>query len=200
MTERTCPYCGREVSPAAAHCPGCGHPLEPVAWTGARRSSNRAIWLLVAAGCGLVAIIFGGILAAIFVPNFLDALAKAKQKRTMADLRAWSVALEEYRVDHGGAVPEAGSLDALAGALDPSVASDLSRVDGWRNRIRYACWSEVPEVGGCDTYRLVSPGRDGDFEHEDPALYEPAALERNDYEADLVMSDGYFLRYPAPAR
>lgn len=40
-----------------------------------------------------------GIIAAIALPNFMNAWDKARQKRTMADLRTWGVALSSYFAD-----------------------------------------------------------------------------------------------------
>jgi type II secretory pathway pseudopilin PulG len=134
---------------------------------------------VLGAGCAVGAIVFGGIVAAIFIPNFLEALQKAKQKRTMADLRVWGAVLEDYRLEHDGEVPAAGTVEELAGVLG---------LDG----------ADTPAT--TDTYRLVSAGRDGVFENEDPALYEPGTFRLVDFDADLVVQDGAFVRYPGPAR
>ncbi len=47
----------------------------------------------------LIVVAIIGILAAIAVPNFLNAQIRAKVARTKGDLRAISIALESYRVD-----------------------------------------------------------------------------------------------------
>jgi len=39
------------------------------------------------------------IIAAIALPNFMNAWDKARQKRSMADLRSWGVALSSYFAD-----------------------------------------------------------------------------------------------------
>jgi general secretion pathway protein G len=155
---------------------------------------------VLGAGCAVGAIVFGGIVAAIFIPNFLEALQKAKQKRTMADLRVWGAVLEDYRLEHDGEVPAAGTVEELAGVLGLDGADTPATTDAWQHPLRFACWSTAPEGGGCDTYRLVSAGRDGVFENEDPALYEPGTFRLVDFDADLVVQDGAFVRYPGPAR
>ena len=71
----------------------------------------------IAAGGALVVVAVIGIIAALLIPNFIDALQRAKQKRTVADLRDWAVALESRAADQPlGAppYPDAASIDELA--------------------------------------------------------------------------------------
>ncbi len=49
----------------------------------------------------LIVVAIIGILAAIAIPNFLQAQTRAKVSRTQADLRSVSLAVETYRVDQG---------------------------------------------------------------------------------------------------
>ena len=49
----------------------------------------------------LIVVAIIGILAAIAVPNFLNAQIRAKVSRTMSDIRSLSTALEMYHTDHG---------------------------------------------------------------------------------------------------
>lgn len=60
-----------------------------------RRSAFTLIELLI-----VVAII--AILAAIAVPNFLEAQTRSRVGRTMNDLRTIALAMETYRIDHNG--------------------------------------------------------------------------------------------------
>lgn len=197
-TERTCLRCGRALPSTATRCPNCGRRQEPPAPTGPRRSRKRAFRLLALGGCGLAALFGGALLAALVVPDFLDSIQKAKQTRTMSDLQEWAAALEDYRAGHGGAVPRAEDAEALAELLAGDGARALATTDSWGTPLRYACWSEDLDVDGCDNYRLVSAGRDGAFEEDDPAAYEPGVADPLDYDADLVLGDGQFHRYPAP--
>lgn len=194
-----CAECGHEVSPAARRCPSCGAAREPDPST-APAPERGVPWRALGVGCAVAVLVVGGIVAAIFVPNFTDALQKAKQKRTMSDLQELSEALESYREEHAGRVPEAASIDELAEALEPGYVGEMTRTDAWEHPLVYVCWSEgLPPGpdGACDTYRLISPGRDGELEQDDPAAYDVAPFERSEYDRDLVVGDGYFYRYPA---
>ena len=48
----------------------------------------------------LIVVAIIAILAAIAVPNFLEAQVRAKVSRTKADMRSIATAIESYRVDH----------------------------------------------------------------------------------------------------
>ena len=48
----------------------------------------------------LIVIAIIGILAAIAIPNLLNAVQRGKQKRTMSDMRALATAIESYAVDN----------------------------------------------------------------------------------------------------
>ncbi|HEY8022444.1 MAG TPA: prepilin-type N-terminal cleavage/methylation domain-containing protein, partial [Thermoanaerobaculia bacterium] len=51
----------------------------------------------------LIVVAIIGIIAALLIPNFLDALQKAKQKRTVADMRNAGTALFSWLTDQVGA-------------------------------------------------------------------------------------------------
>ena len=48
----------------------------------------------------LIVVAIIGIIVAIAIPNLLNAIQRAKQKRTMADMRAIGTAAEAYAVDN----------------------------------------------------------------------------------------------------
>src|SRR5712692_19253 len=58
--------------------------------------SNRKGFTLIEL---LIVVAIIGIIVAIAIPNLLNAIQRAKQKRTMADLRAIGTAAETYAVD-----------------------------------------------------------------------------------------------------
>jgi len=50
----------------------------------------------------LIVVAIIGILAAIAIPNFLQAQTRAKVARAISDIRNASIALETYRIDNNG--------------------------------------------------------------------------------------------------
>ncbi|MFH1743280.1 MAG: prepilin-type N-terminal cleavage/methylation domain-containing protein [bacterium] len=82
-----------------------------------RKPSFTLIELLI-----VVAII--GILAAIAVPNFLNAQMRAKASRATADLRSIRTAIEMYTTDHGRAIMDPIEFQKLGGSLDV--------IEGWQ--------------------------------------------------------------------
>ena len=92
----------------------------------------------------LIVIAIIGILAAIAIPNLLNAVQRGKQKRTMSDMRAVATAIESYAVDNnyypaaatcnaglftgGTAVPL--GLSSFTN-LQPTYIAQVPRQDGW---------------------------------------------------------------------
>jgi hypothetical protein len=166
------------------------------------KKSGAGKWVVLAIGCAvvLVLVFVGSIVVAIVVPNFLDAANKAKQKRTIADMGTLGVSVFSYTVDHmtpeGDVVfPEASSIEELVAILQPEYLAQPLHTDGWGNPYRYACRRE-PGAPGCNTFRLISPGRDGAFEHDDPWSYGAEVFADRAFDRDIVYADGAFLQYP----
>lgn len=212
-----CTHCGAEVPEGAATCPACRRPL--TSWQAPASSRPAApgpppppgapphaalapaaakrsplVWIVGGVGCLLAAVVVVGILAAILVPNFLDALHKAKLKRTLADLRNAGVALEHYRAENLG-VPAVDDFAALVPFVVPEPLAGLPLTDGWQHPLRYEC-IEVGGPTGCARYRIGSAGRDGVWEHESLADYPPEATGTSAYDRDIVYGDGLFVQSP----
>lgn len=189
----SCTNCGTQLLPGYSKCPQCGRPVPRDAQAkGGSRSSSLVLILLIV-GVGFVAV--AGIVAAILIPNFLDALQKAKQKRTVADLRNVNSALAGYASDEL-TYPQPGEL---ATALAPKYISSFPATDGWGNPFQYVCWQESSSSQGCDAYVIASAGRDGVFSQGDLRAYEAESIPATDYDADLVVSDRGWVRSPAQA-
>ena len=186
-----CPHCGAPFPPGASYCASCGQPLA-VAAAGAAKSDRTLktiVTIAIAGGCLLALLFVGGIVAALVIPNFVDALQKAKQKRTVAELRTLAVALESYREQSGG-YPPAG---AEVGAVLAAHGYQGKAQDGWDRPLRYSCLDSSGDA--CASYELASGGKDGVFEQE-PGAYSQEPFAPNLYDSDLVLSDGLFSRWP----
>lgn len=73
----------------------------------------------------LIVVAIIAILAAIAVPNFLEAQTRAKVSRVMSDLRTLGTAIETYRIDHGKA-----PADYNTGQGDPRPHPDVANASG----------------------------------------------------------------------
>src|SRR5690349_25170191 len=96
----------------------------------------------------LIVIAIIGILAAIAIPNLLNALQRGKQKRSMADMRDLAIAIESYNTDNNFyppaacATPNEGTPAALTSTgsfslLKPTYIAVPPTVDGWKNFFLY---------------------------------------------------------------
>ena len=73
-----------------------------------------------------------GIIAAIAIPNLLNAINRGRQKRTMADIRSIGTALEAYSVDFNYYPKVAAStVTDLVAYLQPTFIKVLPVNDGW---------------------------------------------------------------------
>jgi len=156
------------------------------ATTGQAGSGGNVAGIVIAVVVGgmmLVAMI--GIIAAIAIPNLLNAIQRGKQKRTMSDVRAIATAVESRATDFN-AYPEATSVDELIPVLVPTYAPSLPMKDGWEQPF------DVRTTGL--TYTIRSSGKDKLFEVDDPNLYERGVT--TSFAADIVFMNGEFVRYP----
>jgi len=100
----------------------------------------------------LIVVAIVGIIAAIAIPNLLNALDRGKQKRTMADLRSIATAVEQYSIDHT-IYPTASAIGPLSVILEPVFTRDTPTTDGWGNDF-------VVDATSTD-YTIGSGGKDG---------------------------------------
>lgn len=76
----------------------------------------------------LIVVAIIAILAAIAVPNFLEAQVRSKVSRARSNLRTFATALETYRVDHVDYPPH-GELLADGTVVDPATRAGLGTVE-----------------------------------------------------------------------
>jgi general secretion pathway protein G len=151
------------------------------------------------AGCLVTIVIVLSILGAIAIPNFLTALNRSRQKRTMADMRTIATALEARATDEDTYAIESlpvsltatdftsltpVPLNALERALTPKyMRMPPPRLDGWENEFEVRV--------GAKSYGIRSRGSDGDA---DPIIRFNYRIQS--FEEDLVFAGGNFIQYP----
>ncbi len=85
----------------------------------------------------LIVVAIIGIIAAIAIPNLLNAINRGRQKRTMADIRNIGTAIESYSVDYNQypRVGSGGARTTLQPYLEPTYIRRIPSVDGWNGDI-----------------------------------------------------------------
>ena len=156
----------------------------------------------------LIVVAIIGIIVAIAIPNLLNAIQRAKQKRTMGDMRTAGTAAEAYAVDFnhypaaagytppsGLSVPPAATFGdpgaaypALNGQVTPTYVRILPLTDGWSSWFRYGSGANH------QNYVIYSNGKDGASDGSLPYA------ETTNFNNDIIFIDGQFVQYPAGAQ
>ncbi|HEX4496161.1 MAG TPA: prepilin-type N-terminal cleavage/methylation domain-containing protein [Thermoanaerobaculia bacterium] len=152
----------------------------------------------------LIVVAIIGIIAALLIPNFLDALQKAKQKRTVADMRNIGTAMFSWLTDQVGAAAAGAaattvdlanykSIDSttLTTVLVPQYVQAIPDKDGWKEDYHY--YLETTSVLQAQVMAIGSGGRGGTFA---AGSYTVTGFDPTDYEQDIVWADGFFVRWP----
>jgi type II secretion system protein G len=134
----------------------------------------------------LIVVAIIGIIAAIAIPNLLNAIDRGKQKRTMSDMRSVGTAVESYAVDVNF-YPYAGfttlaAVDGGAMGVSPIYIKVAPEKDGWGGLLMYAA-----EPFGA-AYTIQSYGKD-----------KTAGITMgptNDFDCDILYQNGTFVAYP----
>ncbi len=122
----------------------------------------------------LIVVAIIGIIAAILIPNLLDALQKAKQKRTIADIRNIGTAWMSWLTDQAGAASAGAgktwnggntttqSYEEVFGYLHPSATffymQEVPEFDGWGHEIQFGM---NPKLYEANVLIICSGGRNG---------------------------------------
>ena len=168
----------------------------------------------------LIVVAIIGIIAAILIPNLIDALQKAKQKSTVADIRNIGTAWMSWVTDQvsAGAAGQAvqGQLAWTLDLTNPVSFAQLATIlegdgdqfylqrlpenDGWANPLEFravfdpatvATWQNL--ITSSRAIGMRSTGRDG---LPEGAVYTNGTFLGTNYDGDIVWSDGYFVRVP----
>src|SRR4029077_20530415 len=141
----------------------------------------------------LVVVAIIGIIAAIAIPNLLLAIQRARQRRSMVDMRNIATAWEARGVDVGrynAAATGVGNADKqvdiadLATALTPTYMRTVPQVDGWCTP--YITFTDQIWASGAKAqeYAIISAGSDHTFASTEVL----GAF--TDFDCDLIFTNG----------
>ena len=165
----------------------------------------------------LIVVAIIGIIAAILIPNLLDALQKSKQKVTMSDERTIGAATFSWITDMVSAsaagrqttvdtwdAPAAMSYTTLQTILvspgnPQDYVQEVPQFDGWGNDFQFfMAGGDTPTAGTLQgaqpIFGVVSGGRGGTITGTTGVVR--GTFIATDYEQDIIWSDGYFIRRP----
>jgi prepilin-type N-terminal cleavage/methylation domain-containing protein len=155
----------------------------------------------------LIVVAIIGIIASMLIPNLLDAMQKAKQKRTIADMRITGTALFSWLTDQVGAAAagasSTNSIDlgdygtAKAGAdlrtiLIPLYLQEVPQLDGWKKPYEYYLKTTAPLDPQVTAIRSLGRNRSANG----GPTYTVTGFESTDYDQDIIWADGFFIRWP----
>lgn len=153
----------------------------------------------------LIVVAIIGILASMLIPNLIDALNKAKQKRSIGDIRTTGTAMMAWFTDQSSAAAAGRSVTDvdlgdyvgiqhadLEAVLVPRYLQEVVALDAWRHSYDFYLDTEA-EGGGLLVMGSRSAGRDGVFSG---AVYATGGFDPTDYDQDIVWADGFVVRWP----
>ena len=133
----------------------------------------------------LIVVAIIGIIAAIAIPNLLNAIDRGKQKRTMADMRSIGTAIESYAIDNNF-YPQ-GLANATASGISvhvsPIYIATVPTTDGWANN-----WDIDSTATGTE-YTVTSIAKDA-------AVGTNSGGTTTDFDCDIVFTAGQFFQWP----
>lgn len=135
----------------------------------------------------LIVVAIIGIIAAIAIPNLLDALDRTRQRATVAEMRTWGIALTEYFSQKSVYPPPNGPVQinaAFQSVLVPFAINTVTLDDGWG----YNFWYETNQT---TSFTFRSCGKDGIC-----GLGVTPTTWFN-YNLDIVLNDGFFVNSPS---
>ncbi len=132
----------------------------------------------------LIVVAIIGIIAAMAIPNLMNAIDKGKQKRTMADLRTLGSAVEMYAVENN-TYPRVASYGGLQPLIQPTYIRTTSASDGWNHP-----WVFQGDTTNGIDYTLISYGKDG-------IVSASTGGQTGDFDCDIIFANGQFFQWPS---
>jgi len=133
----------------------------------------------------LIVVAIIGIIAAIAIPNLLNAINRGRQKRTMSDIRSIATALEAYSVDFNFYPKNISgtSVAALETYVTPTFIKRLPTNDGWNQTLQLL----MEAAGQSYTVYSLAKGGAGTVGLPGP---------KTDFADAIVFSNGQFYAWP----
>ena len=130
---------------------------------------------------------------------------KAKQKRTVADIRITGTAMMAWLSDEVGAAAAGqaatDTIDMtlyktitranLSALLVPSYIEVVPNLDGWKTPYEYFLDTSTPL-----SRQVMAIGSGGLDKSSISGTYTAGSFDPTDYEQDILWVDGYFVRWP----
>lgn len=144
----------------------------------------------------LITVAIIGILAAIALVNYTNAIDRARQRGSMAEIRGVATALEAYAIDLDRYPPASGftlpnglvlpseNLLVVRGYLVPTYLRAIPLIDGWNSWFLYG--TNDPQ----SDYVISSAGRGG--VSETAPVFGPTTTFQN----DIILVNGKFVQWP----
>jgi general secretion pathway protein G len=137
----------------------------------------------------LIVVAIIGLIAALAMPNLMNAFQRAKQTKTMAEIKAIGDALEKYAVDNNVYPRGLTNADssAIAGYVTPLYLRNVPPGDGWNHP-----W-HIDTAANGTLYTITSYGRDG----------APGSVNggpTTSLDCDIIYTNGSFYQYPQGAQ
>ena len=165
----------------------------------------------------LIVVAIIGIIAALLIPNFLESLQKAKQKRTMADARNAGTAMMTWLTDEGGAAAAGYTVNmatwssgdgweddygTIANVLQPRYVQSLPMLDGWKFGFCYSLRTGNPLA--LNVMAVWSGGRRDTGTTGTACTTWPSAIvpttsgpyDPTSYDSDILWAEGSFVTWP----
>src|SRR5512140_3091071 len=145
----------------------------------------------------LIVVAIIGIIVAIAIPNLLNAIQRAKQKRSMGDARSAGTAAEAYSIDFNAYPPAAASSvpsgvsytagktlgNSLTGYVSPTYIQVCPMTDGWGSWFLYTSGNNLQD------FAIICVGKNG-------ALDTDVAGPFTNFNNDIVFANGTFTAFP----
>jgi len=133
----------------------------------------------------LIVVAIIGIIAAIAIPNLLNAIHRGRQKRSMADMRTIATSVGAYGTDNAFYPRGITGIDGLATYISPIYIKTFPTKDGWGGTYYFA--TDTPG----NNYTLISYAKDrvaGSMPSTD--------TKTQDFDCDIISTNGTFVQYP----